>query len=187
MGRFSLMDTDGLMMSESLTLIEPSFDFEQAFHSFCKEIPNDTPIWGIGSMDRNDFHAAVKKSHDHASGKNLPDGMVPATTLWLIRNKETMIATAAIRHVLNERLLYEGGHIGYCVRPSERRKGYGQKLLALLLHHARNLGLQRVLLTCAKSNIASARVIQKNGGVLENEVEARYIGSGIKQRYWIEL
>lgn len=89
-----------------------------------------------------------------------------------------------IRHRLNEYLLQFGGNIGYSVRPSQRRKGYATEMLALALEECRKLGIDRALVTCDKTNIGSAKTIQKNGGVLENEVLE---GDRITQRYWIGL
>ena len=77
------------------------------------------------------------------------------------------------------------GHIGYSVRPSERRKGYATKMLTLALEYCATAGLDKVLLTCDKSNIASSKTIMKCSGVLESE-EIQNNGE-IVQRYWIEL
>jgi predicted acetyltransferase len=85
---------------------------------------------------------------------------------------------------LNESLLLNGGHIGDGVRPSERRKGIATKMIALALDKCKILGIERVLMVCDKENIASAKSIIKNGGVLENEV---VVDSIVEQRYWIEL
>ena len=76
------------------------------------------------------------------------------------------------------------GHIGYSVRPSRRRQGYAVEMLRLGLEECRKLGIDRVLLTCDKTNIGSAKTIQHNGGVLENEIETP---DRITQRYWIKL
>lgn len=84
-----------------------------------------------------------------------------------------------IRHRLNDYLLNFGGHIGYSVRKSERQKGYTTEMLALALIECMKLNIKRVLITCDKDNIASAKTIINNGGILE--------GSGITQRYWINL
>lgn len=89
-----------------------------------------------------------------------------------------------IRLALNDYLLQTGGHIGYSVYPDERGKGYATEMLALALKLCPELGLGRVLVTCDAANIASAKVIQANGGVLENEVAHDSI---ITQRYWISL
>ena len=79
-----------------------------------------------------------------------------------------------------------GGHVGYGVRPSERGKGYATRMLVMALDKARQLGLKRVLITCDKDNLASARVIQKNGGVLGSESYSPQ-GGRVTQRYWIDL
>jgi predicted acetyltransferase len=77
------------------------------------------------------------------------------------------------------------GHIGYGIRPSERRKGYATMMLKLALEHCKKIGLEKVLLTCDKSNLASAKTIMKCSGVFENE-EKQNDGDYL-QRYWIEL
>jgi len=91
-----------------------------------------------------------------------------------------------IRHELNEYLLNFGGHIGYGIKTSERRKGYATEMLRLALEKARELNLKKVLLTCNKTNYGSARTIQKNGGILENKI-LNPKDKQITQRYWIEL
>lgn len=103
--------------------------------------------------------------------------------LWV--DPQGVIAGALnLRHRLNDRLRLTGGHIGYGVRPSMRRQGHAGAMLAAALPRAWELGLTRVLVTCDKTNCGSARTIQKNGGVLENEVRD---GDYITQRYWITL
>ena len=89
-----------------------------------------------------------------------------------------------IRHSLNEALLLDGGHIGDGVRPSERRKGYATAMIALALDECRKLGIEKVLMVCNKENTGSAKSIQNNGGVLENEINVE--GETV-QRYWIQL
>lgn len=93
------------------------------------------------------------------------------------------------RRELNDFLLNFGGSIGYTVRPDMRRRGYGARMLALMLDKCREQGAERVLLTCDQDNEASRRTIVRCGGILENEVEDT-VGlsqNGIIQRYWIEL
>lgn len=95
-----------------------------------------------------------------------------------------MVGAVNIRHRLNEQLLLNGGHIGDGVRPSERGKGIGTRMITLALEECKKLGIRDVLMVCDKENAASARTIQKNGGILENEVLADGVA---EQRYWIHL
>ena len=94
------------------------------------------------------------------------------------------IGKLTLRTALDERFLRSGGHIGYEIRPSQRRHGYGTALLRLGLEKARERGLRRVLLTCTETNIGSRKIIEANGGLLENAV----LVDGVKKlRYWIDL
>ena len=87
--------------------------------------------------------------------------------------------------MLNKRLLKTYGHIGYGVRPSDRRKGYATQMLAAALVICRGMGLERVLVSCDKKNIGSAKTIIKNGGQLTNEFVD--IDGSTVQQYWIAL
>ena len=90
-----------------------------------------------------------------------------------------------IRHYLTEELLRSGGHLADGVRPSERRKGIATAMIGLALEECRRLGIHRVLMTCDKDNIGSAKSIRNNGGVLENElINEEEVW---EQRYWIDL
>ncbi|MCA9041791.1 MAG: GNAT family N-acetyltransferase [Planctomycetaceae bacterium] len=117
--------------------------------------------------------------------KHPPAGYVCGTTLWAVENAE-VIGRVGIRHELNEFLAREGGHIGYIVRPSFRGQGFGTLMLkqALETDQARTIG--RLLVTCDEDNMASEKIILKNGGVLENIVE---VGPDKprKKRFWIEV
>ncbi|HTI24982.1 MAG TPA: GNAT family N-acetyltransferase [Kutzneria sp.] len=101
---------------------------------------------------------------------------VPCTTWWWCEG-DTYLGRIAIRHELTERLRRKGGHIGFDMRPTARRRGHGTAMLKAALPKARELGLQHVLITCDGDNIGSRRVIEANGGVLE------FDGDGIR-RYW---
>ena len=84
----------------------------------------------------------------------------------------------ALRHRLNEYLRTLGGHIGYDVRPSARRRGHATAMLAAAVPRAHAMGIDPVLVTCDVDNVASRRVIEANGGVLENELQG-------KLRFWV--
>lgn len=85
---------------------------------------------------------------------------------------------------MDERLLRNIGHIGGGIRPSERKKGYATLMLKLALEKCKEIGLTKVLLVCNKKNTGSAKAIQNNGGILENEL---LVDDKIHQRYWINL
>jgi len=110
---------------------------------------------------------------------------VPFSMHWLVEG-DVFIGEAWFRHVLNDRLILSGGHIGFGIRPRYEGKGHGRRMLALVLHEARKRGLGRVLLTAHEWNRGSQRVIEANGGVLENTVED-INGGGPLRRYWIAL
>ena len=112
-------------------------------------------------------------------------GLVPDSTFFCLDEERNIVVGAVnIRHYLNDALLLNGGHIGDGIRPSERRKGIATRMIALALEECRKLGIEKVLMVCDKENIGSAKSIQNNGGVLENEIE---VDGVIEQRYWIEL
>jgi predicted acetyltransferase len=112
-------------------------------------------------------------------------GRVAASVFWLV-DDEKYIGRVNLRHRLNPRLRRMGGHIGYEIRPSMRRRGHGTQVLALAMERARNIGLRRVLLVCADDNIGSWRIIEANGGVLEGTFRVRERPEPIR-RYWIDL
>jgi predicted acetyltransferase len=136
-----------------------------------------------------DFAGYIEAITDQTGSIRLPTGeivpKVPFSVLWLVEGDE-FIGEASIRHELNAHLLNEGGHVGYGIRPSRQRQGYGRLILTLALEECRRLGLDRVLLTCEERNLASARIIEANCGALENVI-ADPAGRGTLRRYWIWL
>lgn len=137
--------------------------------------------WAIRRHDYRDFDGYLSQ-FDLVETQ---DGRVPDSTFFCLDvERDIFVGAVNIRHYLNEELLASGGHIGDGIRPSERRKGYGTAMVALALKEAKKLGIQRVLMCCSADNLASAKTILNNGGVLENEI----LVNGCKeQRYWIDL
>ena len=134
------------------------------------------------SITINDYHDFDFYMKNLCREKEV-NGIVPETTYFCLDlDKDIFVGAVTIRHYLTEKLKYNGGHIGDGIRPSERRKGYATAMIGLALIEAKKLGIDKVLMCCDKRNIASAKSIMNNGGVLENEV---LIDDVVKQRYWI--
>nr|WP_319488219.1 GNAT family N-acetyltransferase [uncultured Caproiciproducens sp.] len=159
---------------------------EQEYHDYMAEwLQSGEVIVPIASYsDNKDFLDYLRLQKEWETEEGCPEHFVPGTTWFYVNEKGRILGAVNLRHRLNEYLLSLGGHIGYGVRPSERRKGYASKMLSLALGKAKELGLHKVLITCDKDNCGSARTIQKNHGILENEVQDE---DRITQRYWINL
>lgn len=174
---------------DELMLVTPAPEHEAAAFAYLAEFrEHHSQVSGSGGLDRyDDYSQWLAKLEMDRNGTRPTPERVPADTYFLVRQADhRIVGMVNIRHRLNDFLLREGGHIGYAVRPTERRKGYAVAMLGMALERCRALGLKRVLVTCDKHNIGSARTIQKNGGVLENEVTGSHLAD-VLQRYWIEL
>ena len=142
---------------------------------------DDITPWAIVRSDYHHFDTWLQSLEvKQPTEKAVPD----STFFCLDAARNRMVGAVNIRHFLNELLLKNGGHIGDGVRPSERGRGIGTKMIGLALEECRKLGIKKVLMVCDKDNPSSARTIQKNGGILENEITVDGI---IEQRYWITL
>ena len=174
-------------------LIEPTTELESEFAAVAEEYK---AMGNKRYVDASkDLAAYLARLAGNARGENLAPGLAPATTFWLVREEGSpggdasrleLLGVSNLRHHLNENLIHEGGHIGYNIRPSERRKGYGTAILRLMLEKARERGLERVLVTCDTDNVASSKIIQRNRARFESEVVSHHSGKPVS-RYWIDL
>lgn len=135
-------------------------------------------INGFYINDRDEFNKKIKRNYEISLGINLEEHYVPQTIFWVTFNGNP-IGYAKLRHKLNENLYKRGGHIGYVIRPSSRKMGYGKLLLQELLKEAKHLNIEKVLLTVDEDNIASRKIIEWNNGELTQE------DNGII-KYWIK-
>ncbi|MBP3041024.1 GNAT family N-acetyltransferase [Bacillaceae bacterium Marseille-Q3522] len=168
------------------TLVKPTKELEQQYEDYISEweqtkekiVPSATKRHG------KSYNEMMRDWEDQETEKVYALGFVPASLYFLIDSQKKIYGAVHIRHELNEKLINTGGHIGYGIRPSERKKGFATKMLSFALPIAKELGITRVLITCDKDNIASAKTILHNGGLMENEVAEN---GEIVQRYWINL
>ncbi|HFJ9441734.1 MULTISPECIES: GNAT family N-acetyltransferase [Bacillus] len=159
---------------------EQIMEYREAFLHADEQPHGSSSLQNFDSLD--EWFEKVSKQE---LGENLQGNRVPSSQFLSVEQGE-LIGFVNIRKRLNQELLRESGHIGYSIHPNKRRQGYATKQLKLALDEAQKLGLQKVLITCDKANIASAKTIQKVGGVLENEVVSSHTGE-IIQRYWVEI
>ncbi len=177
-------------MVEQLRLVKPDAQYRQPYLAMVEEfhsVGEDRALRHQLELLTRDFETYVQRLQEMARGIGLKPGWVPQTTFWSVEpGLPLIIGTLQLRHWLTPALEKRGGHIGYAITPSRRGQGYGTRQLALGLKEARALGLTRVLITCDTDNIASTRVIQKNGGVFEDELLSEETGK-LTSRYWIDL
>lgn len=173
---------------DRISLVKPSLELKDEyllFYQEWKDSGEDMVPWVI-TKDPTDFQEMLTFLSNNENAVDLPEGWVPDSTYWLVNEQARIILGAVnIRHQLTDKLYNAGGHIGYGIRPSERRKGYATRLLELSLGKAKELGINPVLVVCDADNTASERTILKNGGRRDSD----FIEDGgiIIKRFWIEI
>lgn len=171
-----------------MRLVKLTKNLERQYYDYLKEWKDakEKIIPYSISREFSTIEEAIETFENESKGINIGD-FVPATTYVAYEEGEDCIVGAVhIRHYLNEKLLFDGGHIGDGVRPTKRNKGYATEMIKQALIICRDeLKLDKVLMTCEKNNIASSKSIIKNGGILENEVISE--DNKIIQRYWINI
>ena len=148
----------------------------------------DSDMDGCGPIDTSESARQwLADTRAYADPATVPEGKVQATQFLAVRASDgRLVGMLQVRHYFNEYLEKYAGHIGYSVRPSERRKGYAKEMLRLALPYCKSIGLDRVLIACEPGNPASRRTILANGGVYECTVHEP--GEDLDlERYWIGL
>ncbi len=170
----------------TLKLVFPNEEYEQEWKNIIQEIEEsgERIVPYALKSDAKNYEQYLENALRYSIGVEIPKDRVPSEIFFLVNEEKKILGAIDIRYALNDYLLRYGGNIGYGIRPSERKKGYATEMLKLALYICREKGLEKVLITCDKKNLGSAKTMINNGAVLENEVEN---GEEVTQRYWIEL
>ena len=175
-----------------MMFVFPCEEYEDKAKNFIEEFYQyNSDINGTGALDRylseDNYQEWLKKVLKDIDLANIQKGRVPAYTYFYVREEDQkIIGMINIRLELNEFQLKEGGQIGYCIRPTERRKGYGTQMLREALQFLKRIGINKVLITCDATNYGSAKIAMNCGGILENEFYSETF-KVMAQRYWIEI
>jgi predicted acetyltransferase len=171
-----------MQKAQKANLDKPSIQYKDSFLGAVKEFQKEGRYTEFDVEQlKEGFDGFLQKFDNEEKGIGLKEGYVPASTFWLV-DKGEFIGRVSIRHELTENLKLMGGYIGYDIRPSKRKMGYGTRILELALPIAKELGIGKVLVTCDDDNVGSSKIIEKNGGVLEDKIE---VDGKLKRRYWI--
>ena len=174
---------------DALKLIKPTEEYLPQIKAFREEF-KDCLDWlhgAHGLREIADPSEWLRYSASFESEQTVPEGLAPYAQFLCVRESDRkIVGMIGVRHRPTEPLATWGGHIGYCVCPSERSKGYATRMLRDVLPYCRSLGLARVLLTAGDENPGSVKAIIANGGVLESYVMSpkHHVMVG---RYWIDL
>ena len=158
-----------------MKLVYPTLAYKEKAIEYMNEFyEHGSQINGAGGLNRflkeSTYEEWIEYVRSEMDIANLPEEKVPALTYFFVREEDDrIIGMTNIRLSLNDFLRSEGGHIGYAIRPTERRKHYAIEQLKAALAVYRRVGIEEVLVSCYKDNVASAGVIQKCGGILQRE------------------
>lgn len=167
------------------SLIKLTPDKEEAYLDFYRDWQKSGEQkvpWIIG-ITPEPFQAFIDFCRQQEAEEHIENGFVPSSTYFLENENGIITAAVNIRHRLNEYLMQRGGHIGYGVRPSERKKGYAKMILSLALEKTNKMGIREVLVTCDAENFASEKTILSNGGIFESSFTED--NGNVIKRFWI--
>jgi len=170
-------------------LIEPNEEYSEQIAEYKQAfLDTNSSMDGCGPLRKSENPTAyIAECKKYTKSDTLPEGLVIATQFLYIRKTDNrLVGMIQIRHYFNEYLSKFGGHIGYSIKPDERRKGYATSMLNAVLPYCKEIGLKKILISCIENNIGSEKTILKNGGVYESTVYEQNEKCNLK-RFWITL
>ncbi len=170
-------------------LIRPTSEYASQIIEYRQEfLDAGDSMDGTGPLRRfENPEEYIKICAEYEDPTTIPSHLVPATQFFFIRKSDNkLVGMIQIRHRFNDYLEKYAGHIGYSVRPSERRKGYAKEMLRMTLTFCREIGIDKVMITCVDGNIGSEKTILANGGVYEYTIHEPNENKDLK-RFWITL
>lgn len=160
---------------------------EQAFLEGLKEWDGEDPHWhSFCWKDGMKYSEMLEILRKEDLGIDLAPGRVQHTMLYAFDNEGKIVGRLSVRHTLNAELLRRGGHIGYAVAPRFRKKGYATAIVRQGLSFCRELGLEKIMITCSDDNEASWRIIEKIGGK-DYEKFVDETDNKVARKYWVKL
>jgi len=153
-----------------LELQLPTLNHKQAAEKFKSEFleMQEPVIYGSALFDQMEFEQWLGHNTNNRQKSTVNSGWVPATTFFAVRKRDQkIVGMIDIRHNLeNEFLAQYGGHMGFAILPSERKKGYATEILKMGIEYAKSLNIDKLMIACFSDNLPSIRTILKCGGIL---------------------
>ena len=168
-----------------MNLVLPCKKYEKGYYELVNSAIKNKDELEMGNAYRNgeSYQDMLNRLKDRRNGIGISNRDVPATVYFIIDNNK-LVGTIDLRHELNDNYFSRLGHVAYYIKPEERKKGCATKALSLALEKYKKQKIEKVLITCLEDNVASRKVIEKNGGKLEksfyDDITKKYI-----QRFWI--
>ena len=168
-----------------MNLVLPCEKYKAQYYELVDSAIKNKDVSEMGNAYRNgeNYQDMLKRLENRRNGIKIANRDVPATVYFIIDNNK-LVGTIDLRHELNDNYFSRLGHVAYYIKPEERKKGCATKALSLALEKYKKQKIEKVLITCLEDNVASRKVIEKNGGKLEksfyDDITKKYI-----QRFWI--
>ncbi len=176
-------------MMDEFILVRPTGEYATQITQFRQEfLDAGSSMDGCGPLRRYENpEEYIRLCEDYEDAQKVPAHLVPSTQFLFVRKSDDkLVGMINVRHCFNDYLEKYAGHIGYSIRPSERRKGYAKEMLKMTFPYCRQIGLEKVLISCIDGNLPSEKTILANGGIYESTVHEP-TGNRDLKRFWVTL